>query len=92
MSVTTKKYTRKNAKTGELFRAIRVSARNFLNVAVWSKGEALQKNAPGGDVSNQRVKVKGLVAQIGDFVVKDEEGNFFRIKDDVFEAEYKLKV
>lgn len=92
MAVTTKKYIRKSSRTGAEFRAIRVTARNYENVAEWSGGEVLRKETETGDVTNQRVKVKGLVAQLGDFVVKDEEGKFFRVKDDVFEADYKLKV
>lgn len=92
MSVKTKKYTKKNSTTGEVYRAIRVTARNFHNVASWCKGLAVAHIDENGDVSRQRVKVKGLVAQIGDFVVKNEKGAFFRVKDDVFEAEYKLKV
>lgn len=79
-------------------RAIRVTARNFINVANWCGGMAISKVSKDGDVTNQRVRVNGLVAQIGDFVVRDQVPSvnkkpaykFFRVKDDVFEAEYKL--
>lgn len=87
-----KKYSKANSRTGEVFQAVRLNDRNYLNVANWSGGTAIEKISADGDISNQRVKVKGLIAQLGDFVVKGEDGKFFRVKDDVFEAEYKLKV
>ncbi len=101
MSVTTKKYKQKNSKTGEVFRAIRVTARNFLEVATWAGAMAISKESPTGDVSNQRVRVNKLVAQIGDVVVLKEipgqpykradytSKDFFRVKDDVFEATFQ---
>lgn len=79
-------------------RAIRVTAANFIKVANWSGGLAISKVDKNGDISRQRVRVAGLIAQIGDFVVrvedgKDEKGKpvykFFRVKDDIFEATYK---
>lgn len=79
-------------------RAIRVTARNFRNVAIWCGGSAMSKQSPSGDISKQQVRLNRLVAQIGDFVVRQEKGvdekgkptyKFFRVKDDVFEAEYK---
>lgn len=103
MAVTTKKYTRKNAKTGEVFRAIRVTAANFIEVANWAGAMAISKLSKDGDETNQRVRVNKLVAQIGDFVVLKElpgvpyrradytSKDFFRVKDDTFEAEFKLK-
>lgn len=103
MALNTKKYTRKNAKTGEVFRAVRVTAKNFIEVANWAGAMAVSKVSKTGDVSNQRVRVNKLVAQIGDLVVLKElpgvpykradytSKDFFRVKDDVFEAEFKLK-
>jgi hypothetical protein len=90
MAVSTKKYTKKHSKTGRIYRAVRVTLRNYINVANWSGGIAIEHVDASGDISKQRVKVKGLVAQPGDFVVKDEDGKFFRVKDDVFEAEFQL--
>ncbi len=104
MALNTKKYTRKNAKTGEVFRAVRVTATNFIDVANWAGAMAISKVSKDGDVSNQRVRVNKLVAQIGDLVVLKElpkvpykradytSKDFFRVKDDTFEAEFKLKV
>ena len=42
---------------------------------------------------NPNTKWKGRgwrVARVGDWIVKNEEGEFSRVKDDVFEAEYAL--
>lgn len=87
----------KNKHNHEVVRAIRVTARNFIDVANWSGGLAISKVDGSGDISRQRVKVAGLIAQIGDFVVrrevgKDEAGKpvhkFVRVKDDTFEAEF----
>lgn len=89
----------KNKSNHNEVRAIRVTARNFVNVANWvgPKAEAIVKIDDAGQERNHRVKVNGLVAQVGDFVVrqevqKGEDGKpvykFFRVKDDVFEAEY----
>lgn len=88
----------KNKTNHNEVRAIRVTARNFINVANWCDGEALVKILPSGDEVNQRVKVKGLVAQVGDFVVRETVvdkndkivNQFRRIKDDEFEAAYSL--
>lgn len=90
MAVKTKLYF--NRENHTVVRAIRVTARNFRNVAEWCKGDALYRVDDADDVSQQRVKVGKLIAQIGDFVVKDTDtGKFFRVKDDVFEASYLLK-
>jgi hypothetical protein len=98
VAVKHKKY--KNKSNHNEVRAIRVTARNCVNVANWvgPKAEAIIKINKDGQESNHRVKVNGLVAQVGDFVVrqltdaKDDDGKpvykFFRVKDDVFEAEY----
>lgn len=93
MAGSVKKYKKKNARAkidqGE-FRAIRVTARNYISAAKWAKGTPLDKVSANGDISNQRVKIGKYVAQIGDFIVrKVGEPTAFRVKDDVFEAEYQ---
>jgi hypothetical protein len=93
MTVKTKLYVTKGKGKGSRVRAIRVTARNFVAVANWSHGTAIEHIDDKGDVSKQRVRVSGLIAQIGDFVCKGEgETKAFRVKDDVFEAQYQLVV
>lgn len=98
MAVSHKPYKNKSNHTP--VRAIRVTARNFVNVANWvgEKAEAIVKIDEAGQETNHRVKVGGLIAKVGDFVVREEVGErktghkpvykFFRVKDDTFEAEY----
>lgn len=90
----------KNKSNHNPVRAIRVTARNYVNVSEWAGGNsvAIVRIGNDGQESNHRVKVNGLVAQVGDFVVREEiiaKGEngkpvykFFRVKDDTFEAEY----
>ena len=86
----------KHTSSGEIARAVRVTEGNFVNVANWCGGMAISKVDSNGDVSRQRVRLKNLIAQRGDFIVRVEKGideatkkpvfHFFRVKQlDFFE-------
>ena len=96
MAIKHKKYI--HTSSGENVRAIKVTERNFKEVADWSGAIAFSKENVTGDVSNQRVRVKGLMAQVGDFVVRVQKGtddknkpvwHFFRVKHFNFFNEFK---
>lgn len=70
-------------------RAIRVTERNHVNVANWCDGLAIKRVDKNGEESNQRVRVKKLIAQVGDYVVRETVGldennkpvyKFYRVK------------
>lgn len=68
-------------------------------------GEALglaDTHPETGDVTNHKIRIKQMnhtasgskrdwrVARVGDFIVKHENGEFERVKDDEFEAKFAL--
>lgn len=79
-------------------RAIRVTARNHVNVANWCGGLAIKRVDKHGEESNHRIRVKKLMAQVGDWVVREEVGldestnkpvyKFYRVKADEFAENY----
>ena len=92
MAVKTKKVEFFNGPDG---RGVKVSARNFENVAEWADGEALFKRERyHTEITNQRVKVKTKkgwrVAQIGDTVVKLTDGLFVVVKAEDFATTVKI--
>lgn len=97
MAVKTKKY-RSKLYTNREVRAIKVTEKNYVSVAEWCGGEAVQKVSKvpvegNFDVSDHRVRVRtprGIrVARVGEFVFKDA-APFFWVGKDEFEKEYQL--
>ena len=93
------KHTPYLTNNGTEVRAVKVSAKNYSAVAKWSGGLAISKQVTkDGEETyiNQRVRVGKLIAQIGDFVVREQIGEsegkpvykFYRVKADRFDAEY----
>ena len=88
----------KHTSSGEAVRAIRVTSGNFKNVAQWCNGLAVSKESKEGEITRQRVRLKGLMAQVGDFIVRVQKGvddnnkpvwHFFRVKQLDFLDEFK---
>lgn len=86
--------------TGTEVRGLRVTAKNFVNLAKWSNGMAISRSVilENGEEKfiNQRIRVGKLIAQVGDVVVREQIGEsegkpvykFYRVKADQFDAEY----
>lgn len=80
-------------------RVIKVTAKNFQAVAKWSGGLAISKQVDEDTFTNQRVRVGKLMAQIGDYVVRQEVDKgekapaytFFRVKAADFDGLYAKK-
>lgn len=102
MAIRTKEY-RYKAGGNRRIRAIRITEKNISELVAFinrNGGKASERELKNG--GQPRIDIYQVnhgpthsrrgwrVAQLGDFIVKYENGTFARIKDDVFEAEFAL--